>query len=145
MNEVLLDQRTLAAPLTLPRQLLKLLRQHLAPAAADSSGGGASGSAAAPEAATEESITSMVTGSGSGSGGGHSVRLCQLYLGSSVGSICSGMTAGELQGFFGAGCMCIRSYNPATGAVSLKLPGYLAPPPAAPAAAAKRRLLMIEG
>jgi hypothetical protein len=51
-----------------------------------------------------------------------------VYLGSSVASICSGMTQQQLQAFFSPrGCMCIRSYDPLTGGASLKLPAYLAP------------------
>jgi hypothetical protein len=51
-----------------------------------------------------------------------------VHLGSSVASICSGMTQQQLQAFFSArGCMCIRSYDPLTGGASLKLPAYLAP------------------
>ena len=67
------------------------------------------------------------TGSTGGSDGNISWR--HVYLGSSAGSICSGMTGPQLRHFFSESALCIRSYSPALGSVALRLPQYLAPQP----------------
>lgn len=51
----------------------------------------------------------------------------QVYLGSSASSVCSSMTVGQLRHFFHDSALCIRSYDPSSGSVSLRLPAYLTP------------------
>lgn len=137
MNEVFIDQRTLLHPVVLSPRFLQLLHQSLAPPpAADDAQqqpsrsviGEVPTTALLPSPsgspAATASATSHFDNHDNGSGG---IHICwkQLYLGSSVSSICSNMTASDLHSFFTAGCMCIRSYDPSTGAVSVRLPTYL--------------------
>jgi hypothetical protein len=139
MNEVFIDQRTLLHPVVLSPRFLQLLHQSLAPpAAAGDAQQQPSSSSVIGEVPTTAllpspscspaataSATSHFDNHDNGSGGGIHICWKQLYLGSSVSSICSNMTASDLHSFFTAGCMCIRSYDPSTGAVSVRLPTYL--------------------
>jgi hypothetical protein len=66
-------------------------------------------------------------------GGGGGVEVGEGWSGweKSTSSICSGMTVGQLRHFFHDSALCIRSYDPSSGSVSLRLPAYLTPPAAA--------------
>jgi hypothetical protein len=151
---MLLDQRSLLAPVKLTTQLLKRLQQHLAndnpqqqqqqqqqqqlTEGLDTHAAvtAAASAAFANDAAITGAKAAAATGSSHGSSGGSSdggnadgdsIVWRQVYLGSSASSICSGMTAGQLRHFFHEAALCIRSYNPLQGSVSLRLPAYLTP------------------
>lgn len=123
VHEMFVDQRSLLQPLLLPQTLVHTIWQQLA--AADCGTTGINSSSRTVDAAAAAQQQAATT-----SKPDISVPMLQwtpVCLGSSASSICSGMGTAELTSFFQAGRMCIRSYDPATGGVSLKLPAYLAP------------------
>jgi hypothetical protein len=127
------------------QQLTQGLDAHAAATAAAAASAVADAKAAAANGSSSGSNDGSSGGSNDGSGGSNDgssgsndvssgsnadkdgITWRQVYLGSSASSICSGMTAGQLRHFFHEAALCIRSYDPHQGSVSLRLPAYLTP------------------